>query len=224
MECAQMSAPGVAAPGRRSSTASAWDTGPNGLGKTRVTNAPLASREIRRRSAWHYWGPPKEAPKRNSSDAVYARAPYYRSTWGPIPAPHGNARTSPYPLHGSVERQALLHVPSGTPWEGPLNDPKRQALYARVLEECHGDRARADVVLAFRLRRTPLTRAHIDAHNWQVVSALLAWAWPRGVKRPATPATPRPRVRQKIGTPGTWATFAPMALRQMRQAPLREAA
>lgn len=162
------------------------DAGSNERDWRSVARRGATSRPVKRRSAWH--GAAKSKPRKSKrGTAVYAGAPFYRSTLGPIPAPKGTTIRQP--------GQFAAALASRRPYpDGPIADPERQALWRRVLAECGGDVARADVVLAARLR-PPLTLEQIARHNAGIDDALAVWGWPKWLRRPrpAAVATMPPR-------------------------------
>ena len=142
-------APGVAAPG---ANASALEIGPIERDGRSLGRREATSRPVKRRSAWHGAAKSKPSKPRKSKrgTAVYAGAPFYRSTLGPIPAPKGTTIRQP--------GQFAAALASPRPFDGPIADPERQSAWRRVLAECGGDQARADVVLAARLRAAKAPR------------------------------------------------------------------
>lgn len=165
------------------------DTADKGAGPNerdgRILAAGRATSSVKRRSAWH--GKAKAKPRQaKRKTAVYAGAPYHRSMWGPVPAPKGSTIRQP--------GQFSAALASRRPFDEQISDPEGQALWRATLKECGGDVARADVLLAARLR-SPLTLEQIARHNARIDEALSAWGRPKWLRatRPTAVTAKAPR-------------------------------
>lgn len=184
MDCANERPPGWH-PGTADVDIAEKDAGSNEHGGRSLAERRANSSPVKRRSAWHQNAKPK-ARKPKLRTTVYAGAPFYRSTWGPIPAPKGSTIRQP--------GQYAAAMASRQPFpDGPIADPERQGLWRATLMEC-GDVARADCMLAARLR-PPLTPEEIARHNARIDEALSVWGRPKWLRatRPIAVATRPPQ-------------------------------